>query len=243
VGLDAEEIVARYYGSGGSSKFYNLSLQKRTLVIRISLNPRFGQNETFSTLRDAIYKLVASSRTGLLDVKFKNDTTVVASISGFVTKLEAGLFNKEQEVQITIECTEPMLKAPTRTNIDITGLVPSLTQIDDTQSTAPHGFVFDLHFSAAKASLVIEDPDDSSWSFEVIPVGGFLTDDILHFSSELNNKELYITRGGNTIHLADVITPGSIWPILFPGTNKLALSTSTNIDWDLIAHYLTYWGV
>lgn len=242
-GLDAEEIVSRYYGGSGSSAMYNLSLEKRNPVILIGLNPRFEQNETYSDLRDRIYKLIASSRTGMLQMQFKNGNTVVAAVSGFVQKVEAPQFEKIQQVQITLECRDPLLRALTPTVIDVSSLDPANTILSDILSTAPHGFSFQLAFTGGVEGLTIADPDNPTWSFNVTPVGGFLNGDVLHFSSEYNDKELYVVRGGVTTHLADKIAPNSVWPLIFPGDNHFVLSNPTNLDWVSIEHYPTYWGV
>ncbi|MET0787261.1 MAG: hypothetical protein ABWY25_11220 [Paenisporosarcina sp.] len=243
VGLDADDIVARYYGGSGNSKFYELSLVRRTIVVRIALNPKSNENESYSSLRDGIYKLIASSRTGQLQIQFKRNNSIIAAISGFVTKLESPHFNKEQEIQITVVCDEPMLKAPVRTVISVSSLNTFLVNLQDGSSTAPHGFIFDLKFLADTASLTMADPNDDSWSFVITPSGGFLLDDVLHFSSEYNNKNLYLTRAAVDYHLAETITPGSIWPILFPGNNIFAFSTPENVEWTKFEYYATYWGV
>ena len=243
-GLDAEEIVPRFYGgSGSTAKFYNLALASRDIVVRIGLNPRFHLSESYSGLRDALYKLVSSSRTGLLQIQFKNGLSVTAAISGFVTKVEAPHFEKNQEVLLTINCKDPMLRALDRVSVDVTSLDPALTIIDDALSTAPHGVIFVFEALGNVASLNITDPNDASWSFEATPVGGFLTGDLIHLSSEINNTYLRIVRGANTIHLADVITPGSVWPILFSGENSFSLANPTSFDWSSIEYYPTYWGV
>lgn len=241
-GLDAEEIVPRAYGSSGAVKFYNLALAKRTIVIRIGLNPDFSTG-TYSDLRDALYKMIASSRTGKVQIQFKNDTVAVAAVSGSVAKVEAPQFEKTQEVHITVNCDDPMLKAVDPTVVPIAGLDPALTVITDDVSTAPHGLTFDVTYTAPTASIQITDPDDPTWVFEVIPGGGFLVGDVLHFSSEFNNKALHLIRGAATVYLADVISPGSVWPIIFPGVNNIALSNAANLGWTDISYYQTYWGV
>lgn len=243
VGLDADEIVSRYYGiSGGSnSSFYNLTLEQRNLVFRIELNARYGQDETPSDLRDRLYKMIASSRTGLIEIQFKNGTDVIAVISGFIQKLEAAHFTKTPEVQITIDCSDPLLKAPDPVNVDVVGLLPSLTVIEDTLSTAPHGFVFSMNFLDAMDSFTITDSSDQT--FEIEPVGGFLLDDVLYFSSEHNNKQVFLVRGVDTFYLADAIVPGSVWPIIFPGENEFVCATATDLSWDAISYYPTYWGI
>lgn len=242
-GLDADEIVPRFVGVPGSTAFFNLVMTKRNVVALIELNPKYNLNETPSLLRDNLYRMISSSRKGLIHVWFKDGETVVATVSGYVTKMEAPLFTQLSEVQITISCDEPMLKAPDPVSIDVVGLDPSLTVINNDLSTAPHGFTFEVSFDADVASFLMEDPDDPDWSFEVIPLTGFDTGDVLHYSSEYNNKYLYVVRAGNTIQLADVITSGSVWPILFPGENTFTLANGPSLDWDSITYYPTYWGV
>lgn len=241
-GLDADEIIPRYYGASGTKKFYQLSLGKRDIVILVELNPNYSASESYSDLRDAVYRMVASSRTGKIQIQFKNGTEVVAGITGTVKKIEAPQFEKTQEVQITVNCDDKMLQALDPDVVVVAGLNPADTLVQDLKSTAPHGFKFELAITANIANLIISDPNDD-WIFTITPIGGFLTGDVLYFSSEVNDKYLYIVRGGVTIHLADVIGPGSIWPILFHGDNHFALTHPTNVVWNAISHFPTYWGV
>lgn len=243
-GLDADDIVSRFYGgSGNSARFFNLALEARSIPIRIGLNPRFNLDESFSSLRDELYKLIASSRTGTIEVQFLNGEDVIATLTGFVTKFEAPHFEKTQEVILTIKCDDPMLRAPEATVVDVEELDPAETLIQDLLSTAPHGFTFELSFQDDMASLIIGDPDDDTWLFTVSPAGGFLEDDVLHFSSENNDKYLYLVRGMTTIHLADKILSGSVWPILFPGDNTFELTTAADVTWESISYRPAYWGV
>lgn len=243
-GLDADEIVSQFYGAPGTVSFFNMVMVKRTVVALLELNPDYAANETPSSLRDRIYKMISSSRKGLIHLWFKNEDTVVATISGYFNKVEAPLFTKTPEVQVTIACDEPMLKAPNEVSLTVVGLDPTLTVITDDISTSPHGFRFEMSFDSPVASFVMADPDDDDWEFVVTPVGGFLADDVLHYSSEYNNKYLYVVRAGNTIQLADVLEAGSVWPMIFPNReNKFAVSSGTSMDWDAIKYYPTFWGV
>lgn len=243
-GLDADEIVSRFYrGSGSTTKFYNLSLEKKDISVLISLNPSFETNETYSILRDNLYKIISSSRTGSVEVQFKDGETVVASVSGLVKKFEATHFDKEPQVQLTISCDDPMLRAPTPVVVNAALLNEANANIQDLFSTAPHGFQFTIFVINPVASIRITDPLDLTWEFVVTPVGGFLANDVLHFSSERNDKQLYLTRGATTIYLADVISPISVWPILFPGDNTFALDNPTKLTWTSVQFRPTYWGV
>lgn len=246
LGLDAEEITPKYYGSDlANDRYYDLSLKKRDIVIKISLNSDFTLNKSYSDLRDDLYKLVSASRTGAIQLLFKDGTTTKAAISGFVTKFESPNFTRTPEIQLTINCSDAMLKAVNEVNVNIVGLNPSLTTVIDSLSTAPHGFRFGMKFNNNSIDFSIQDAVVPNWAFEVNLTGSlldqFFAGDEIHFSSETNNRYLYLQRGFDIIHLIDRIIPTSVWPILFPGNNNFICSDFVN--WDYITYYPTYWGV
>lgn len=247
LGLDADAIIPKHYGPFGSSKFYNLSLMNREVVLKIGLNPNFSLSKSYSDLRADLYRMISSSRTGNISLYFKNGDEIVAAISGFVSKFEAPLFEKVQEVQITITCSEPMLKSLTAFVQEAGSFASDILTVDDTQSTAPHGFTAAINITANIPSLSISDPDDDSWIFAIVPPGGtLLSGDIINFSSVYNDKYLYIIRHGTFttyLQLADSIAYGSVWPIIFPGENTLILTSSPSVKWISLSHYPTYWGV
>lgn len=245
LGLDADNIVPKFYGVSGTSAtaFYNLSVEDREIVMAIALNPDFSAGKSYSDLRDDLYRTIQSSRTGQVQLRFLNEAVVVAAMSGFVTKVEAPQFEQNQEVRITLDTGKELLQALNPVIVDVTGLDPVLTTIVDDISTAPHAFDFEMAFSGFVATFSITNPFDPDWSFEVSPVGGFGNGDVLHFSSNQKDKKLYIQRGPTVIQLADVIAPGSIWPIMFPGDNPFACENDTMLDWVSISYYPTYWGV
>jgi len=243
-GLDAEDIISRYYPASGPFKYYNLALPTRTIVLNVSMNPRFSQGETYSDLREALYKKILYVRQATVSLWFKNGATTVARVYGFIKKIEAPFFEKSPEVTITIECPDPMLKAPAAVNIDVNGLDPNNTLISDFLSTAPHGFWFQMTvLTAGDLTYTWKDPNDANWSFTVTVTSAFQVNDIIQFSSEYGQKRLTLTRSGVTTSLANKIIPGSVWPILFPGDNRIQVSNPTHLRWGIIQHTPTYWGI
>lgn len=248
--LDADELTPQFYGTSGDStkRYFQMGQKKREPVALISLNPRYGEpdDNSYSELRDRLYRLIQSSRTGVVNIVFLADGVDIASISGTVSKIEAGHFSATPEVQITFSCPNPMLQSPSRFVLAGGTAGPPVTEDDitivDNVSTAAHGFRFEAEFSAPYSSFVMSPPGGSpEWTFDVRPYGGFLAGDVLHFSSEVRNKYLYIRRLGSTIHLGDAIQSSSIWPIFFPGSNSF--HTNHTVTWNMIDHYVTYWGV
>lgn len=246
VGLDADELVSQFYSTATNSltKFNNISLLKRNIVLRIGLNPRYDQIESYSSLRDAVYKMLASSRTGRIQLYFMNKTDTIATLSGFVSKIETTLFEQVQEIQITVKCDDPMLKSPSPVSIDITGMPLTNFVVQDNVSTAPHGFKYEIELLANLASvLTMSDPTNPSWFFTMTPGWGWLSGDVISFSSEYNNRYAWLIRSGIVYQLGEYLIKGSVWPILFPGSNTFTFTNPTSLKWRSMSHSYNYWGV
>ena len=249
VGLDADEISSKFYGVGNvtNNKYYSMSMAKRTLVISILLNPKYELGETPATLRDDLYKGISSSRTGALTLNFKDGTNTVAVIQGFLAKVEATHFSNTPEIQLTVECIDPMFTSPDFVDIDLDDITDNLQPtITDDVSTAPHGFLFSAVINQPITGLIVSDAVYPEWSFRL--TYPFLTDDVLYFSSVNNNRYVYISRESQTIHLVDKIAANSMWPVLFPGENTFVITATENynldyITWESISHKHTYWGI
>lgn len=241
-GLDADEIVAKFtgYGAGDGASHYEMSLVGRNIVVRVALNPNFEENESFSDLRDNVYKMISSSRTGSIVINFNNGTETVATLSGFITKIESTHFEKMPEVQITITPDYPMLRSPEPLIYNPENAIPGAMLIADDISTAPHGFQFAVVFSSGSADFVLED-SESNWSFQVQPQAPFETDDILVFGNEYDDDKLYVTRDGSNIQLADAVVPGATFPKIFPGVNEFVIPNNTTLF--VVSYYYTFWGV
>ena len=247
IGLDSDDLIPKFYGFALNSKarFYDFGMKPREIVIRLVLRPRFHLDESYSDVRDELYRAISATRTGAVVLHFNAGATTVSRIQGFITKFEVPYFNKEPEVQLTITCDDPMFRSINSIYYepeDLKTTNPIL--IGDSLSTAPHGFVMEVTLKANIPSFTIQDKQtDPEWRFRIIPSGGFLIGDVLHISSEHSDKSLHIVRSGSTIPLVDKIEPGSMWPIIFPGTNDFHFVDIASFDWVSLEYYAAYWGV
>lgn len=247
IGLDSDEITPKFYGFGlnSNSKFYDFGMKPRELVIRVMLNPTFALNEEYTDVRDELYKAISATRSGKVEVRFFSGGASVSKLDGFIIKLEAGYFNKTPEAQLTIRCDESMFRGINPIRLE-TADIPRTNplRLADSHSTAPHGFTGQVTFTAASPSFTIQDRElNPDWKFKIIPSGGFLTGDVLYFSSNYGLRDLYVTRAGNVIHLSDRIETGSVWPILFPGATELWFVDIARFTWNFIEYHTAYWGV
>lgn len=249
VGLDADEIIPKFYGYGiaSNTKFYDFGMKARDIVIRIVLNPHFDLGETYSDIRDELYRSISANRTGVTSLLFRSGATTVAKIDGMITKFEVGYFNQLPEVQLTIKCNDPIFKGINPVSYDAADLInfsnPMI--IADSLSTAPHGFVMELLILKTTPSITIQDVQTNpEWTFTVTPPAGFSANDRVYFSSESADKYLYMVRAGVTTHLIDVINPNGIWPIIFPGGNSLYfVQDAATVSKQKLEFYPAYWGV
>lgn len=247
LGLDAEEIIPKFYGFGLNTKprFYDFGLKAREIAIRAILNPRFRMGESYSDIRDNLYRSISANRTGLVALHFRSGATVVAKIAGSIIKFEVPYFTKLPEVQLTVKCDDPMFRAINPVIYASTELpTTNPVIIPDSLSTSPHGFSFKVTFTATAATFTIQDdPTTPEWKFKIVPAGGFLSGDELYFSSDYSNRHLYMVRSGVTTHLLDRIEPTSIWPTMFPGPNTFYFVDVASFNWNSLEYYPTYWGV
>ena len=247
IGLDADEIVSKFHAFSLQSKYkyFNFVLPKRDIIMRIGLNPNYALNESPSDIRDELYRAIAASRLGVVDLLFNGGGSVQAKISGFITKFEVPYFSKEAELQITIKCIDPVFRGFSPVTLESGELGTSNPfYIADSISTAPHGFAFNCTITGTIADFVIQDQaSNPEWYFNVTPFGGFLNGDQLFFSSEYGNRYLYMIRSGVTTPLLDRIDPTSIWPTIFPGANEFHFTRMGSFTWGELTFYPTYWGI
>lgn len=250
VGLDADEIIPKFYGFSkmNRDRLYDFSMKPREIVIRVLLRPHREISETYSSLRDNLYRAISPVRGGLIDVRF-NDGGVpwFAYIRGFITKLESFLFQKKPEVQITISCEDPVFRGFNALHFEEdssdTGLDPFI--VVDSISTAPHGFQIELEFSAGASELSIIDRltigPNPDWEFKLIYP--FLTGDVLNVNSQVGARAVTVTRSAVVTAIADKIAPDSVWPLIFPGTNELTFTDPDILSLNYVEFTPEFWGV
>lgn len=248
LGLDAEDITPKFYGfsSHTKSRFYNFSLKGRDVVLRVVLNPRSIIGESNSDVRDQLYRAIAATRTGLIKLEFSAGASTIAQLYGSIIKFEGSYFERLPEVQLTIHCDDPLLRA-TNPIVYEPGTFPTTSpvHIPDSYSTAPHGFEMSVVLEAAFPEFTIQDipGTDREWAWTVTPSGGFLAGDVLHICSEDFNHYCWMERSGPPIYLMNNVNPGSIWPLLFPGANSFYFNRLSQMQWLELQFYPAYWGV
>lgn len=246
VGMDADEVVPKFAGFGQNSgnPLYDATLNKRQIIIRLQINPRWNLNETYSSIRDDLYRAISSSRTGVLSLYLHSGATVVAKLDCKVTKFEVPLTGKIPEVQMTLDSDAYFLRGVSDIALDVSsiGSTPDFKVID-AQSTAPHGLYLKTTFTSAEPSFSIQDAVSPEWSFEIVPNGGFLIGDELEIQSDGRKKYATLTRSAAQSDLASAISTGSLWPVVYPTVNEFYIPQMASLTVDELKYKTSYWGI
>lgn len=245
IGLDADDLTPGFYGFGQANgrRFYNIVQGKREIVMRIVLNPNSDLKMSFSQLRDNLYKAISSSRSSTVTVRLSAGATSVAQVEGRIVKFEVPINSQTPELQITVQCTDPTLRAINPVLLEQDDFPNPLTnpiEITDGISTAPHGVELEFEITSAISQFRLRS-EDSDWFFEV--VYDFEIGDILRISSLSTLKEVRVIRSSVDTFLGDKINPASVWPVLFPGSNKIFLDQVASVDMVYAVFWPVYWGV
>lgn len=243
-GLDPEEVMAKYYGraSGTLTKYYKPTMRERIVTLLINLNPQYDLGESVSSLRDKVYQVLSYGLTAELQLKFVNvGGTEVASLFGFIEKIEAPIFSKEPQVQITFKCTDPFFKKTDYVVVPGTMFGTEHNWNDDI-SNAPHGYELKFVFSSGGTPFSIT--NETEFGDALFYIGfSFFAGDTLYLNSEDGNKYVYVDRPlAGILQLANYIDNYSIWPIMYPGPNRLTFSAPAATT-SQIKHRPTFWGL
>lgn len=214
------------------------SAQDRELVLRVALQQRFSLNQTATDLREAIYNLITQEQDVPLRIYLQYQGTRVASVKGYVKRIEALQFVREPEVQITISCLGPYFSDVVRTTVPLSGAVTTFSVSYD--ASASTGFKAKLQLRAPGNYLSVF----RTSSQDYIRVNyGFANGDILEINTERTGRGVWLTRGTSRISVLGYVDAVK-WLKLFRGSNEFTASASTNPPyWTEFSYVKQYWGV
>lgn len=244
-GLDPDELVSSYYSQSlqsSSQKFYNMSLKKRTVSLKLALNPNYKSNQSYSSLRDRLYRFISATRESFVEIRFLNQGLITGLLKGRVIRLESDLMNKNQTVTISIDCEYPIIRSQNRVSVSTSILNGSkaISNITDNLSTAPHGFLFSISITGPVLQSYRFVDLYEKWLFRLDYQ--LLTGDTLEVCTEEDNRYARVIRSGIRTNLIDKMSTDSVWPVMFPGLNEFAYNI-TNYTWNEFSYYTSYWGI
>lgn len=221
--------------------------EKRIISLKIELIP--GINQSFSSLRDDLYKYVGRS----VVISFMNGALEIAQTKGFIEQFESELFTNKPEIEIVIECKDGELEQPFVNTVPFAVLDTTDPVFNYEDGTAPTGL--DLHFEATEdhAGILIWDharmwhAGTGTVENEFFVDFDFLIGDDVYISTHPKNKRITVVRTGGvpgTYDLSGYLNAGAVWPKLYSGVNTWRWDLNSSwANWISASYYPRYWGV
>lgn len=218
--------------------------EKREIALKIGLNPQLGQ--TYSSLRDALYKYIDRS----VFVKLMNDAKVIAQTSGYIRQFDATHFSNLPDIQMTIECETGEFSSPVELVIPTSEVNTLHPIINYEEGTAPTGMELTFTVTASHDGFSISNHSrfwhagegDVSNVFQMsYPL---ITGDVVTFCTQPRDKHITLVRSLVTYDLAGYINAGAVWPKLYSGVNTFDWDFSSSwMTWTSATYIPKYWGV
>ena len=212
----------------------------RELVFMVGINPDYKIGQTAADLRTTFYGLLTPGYSSSVLVEIIDGANTVATITGYVKKLEINPFSKDPEVQITIACLQPYFQ-----DKNLLYIVPTVaTDVRITNlGTAPAGFHMELIFTANVTNWKIENAAGVLGPGQKMDfVYNFLIGDKLTIDTRPGFRGVWLTRGGLTTNIIYTLSSSSIWYMLHGGVNIFTAS-SLAFTWGDVYYLPQYWGI
>lgn len=226
----------------------------RQVVVRLGLQAAWNVGQTPDELREIVYGLLTTKFDQQVVLQIVQNGSVIAQVKGDVSRVEAPIFAKDVEVQITLECESPyftrpsgLYQTPART------LSGSQTILDLVNlGSAPVGFYLAMTLQEAPTGDVIFS-DDAGSDGQFINLGqNWFSGDSIILDTRAKYRGIWKVPAGSAGITSEYrkswlndLKGDSSWMRLHAGTNRIRVNL-TQFNWFALGaywHIPAYWGV
>jgi len=215
-GLDPVKatITSTSFANQDGTQYNSARREARNLTMKIGMFPDYSTN-TVRDLRNRLYAFLMPKTSATYKIYDDSDLTV--TISGRVESLDAPLFVKEPEANLSIICFDPDF-------IDLVPLeVDSSTVTDSTNTTIPYpgtvevgvSLVLNVNRTLGSFSIYHTAPDGSTRTTNV--TASLVADDVLTINTVTGAKGASLNHGGAVSSLLWGLDKPVQWIELQPG--------------------------
>lgn len=220
----------------------------RQIVARVGLQPAWNVGQTPDELRGVVYRLLTTKFDQQVVFQILQNGSVLGVAKGDVSKLEASIFTKDPEVQITLDCDYPYFLAPAllvQTPSRTLSGAQQLIDIDN-DGDAPAGFVMTFTLQSTNpAGLIISDDAPANGQFMHLGTG-WAVGDRVWVDTRADVRGVWRMPAGSSTWVSHLnyLRGDSTWLQLHAGDNRFRVNI-TAFDWygDAFRHTPAYWGV
>ncbi len=235
-GLGPPEVdvsIAQTLNAGGV--YQGRRPHSRQIVALVGLNPNYSLGEVPGDLRTSLYGMLTPGYVDNIVVQIIDDEEVVASTTGYVSKMEINPFSDTPEVQIAVECLQQYLVAENEVFLEPPDKVsPEIVNL----GTAPAGIFMEVQFTTDLPGWTLSDISGQKMEINY----SFLTGDILTIDTRPGHRGIWVSRLGVLTNIIWALSADSIWYMLHGGTNTFSTSSSS-FDWGDVFYLPQFWGI
>jgi Phage tail protein RIFT-related domain len=237
-------ITTTPFGAFDGEAYVGSSVGKRNIVLTIGLNPNWAI-QTIEELRQLLYNYFMPKL--LVQLRFHSSNFPVVKIEGYVESVEPNIFVKTPTMVVSIICPEPDFLAVDLTTV--TGITNDGTDWDDILYIGSVETGFNLQITQAvgtPGTNTIQISLTGQYAPQVFPTKGNLTSDIRWEMSSIPGgkyiRSVSMVTGAVQNFLND-LAADAMWPVLYPGPNKIAVVTPVvGQNWEL-TYYARFGGL
>lgn len=244
-GLNPPDItlfIGDYSRDGGN--YQGRRVGNRNPVLTLDLNPSPALGETVDNLREKLYKAFNDPLVDADFVKLNlyDDLGRVRYLVGFTEKFEAGIFDVETAVQISMICPDPYIRDNFET---VLSNVVGWTTVPFTyRGTAETGFLTKIHIDIATPTLTLDNNGKKMVINRALDIGDEVTINTIRGA-----RSIMVTPVGTVDMISALagLTSTSTWLSLSSQSNTMKAYGAASSD--LVAsirqlrYTQAYWGV
>lgn len=244
-GLDPvrANIVTSNFAHIDGTQFQSSRREMRNLIFTLlidSMNPFKSVQE----LRKELYSFLMPKTD--ITLRFFRSNTDILTISGQVESFDSPIFVKEPQANISILCFDPDFKDINNSLFSGTTVTTAIDSDIIYTGEVDSGFIFTLYPNATTTTFTLQntllDGSVKKLIFESLS-DPILAGEVITISTIPGDKYVRLTKDGNTSSILWGLDPASEWVSLYPGTNKIRVSSNTSGMSYTISYYTRFGGL
>lgn len=237
-------ITTQPFGAFDGEAYVGASVGKRNIVLTIGLNPDW-EFQTIEELRQLLYNYFMPKLR--VQLRFHSTNFPVVAIDGYVESVEPNIFVKTPTMVVSIICPSPDFVA-----VDLT-TITGITNDGESWDTIDYIGSVETGFNLQITQTVGTPGVDSiqvnltgQYAPQIFPTRGRIATDIRWEMNSIPGskyiRSVSLVTGAVENFLND-LAADAVWPVLYPGENKLAVVTPvTGQNWEL-TYYARFGGL
>lgn len=223
-GLDPGKatLVSSAYAQQDGAEFHSARRESRNILMGFALDSRFGGG-TARQLRDQLYAYLMPKRK--VSLTFHLEENFELKIDGVIESVQSPMFSEKPVAVVSIICFNPDFYDPTTRNIGMEAFSTPYEYLIPYEGNVETGYTIELTVDANITSngftVYHRRPDGQT---TVLDFSAQLQGlDEVHIHSVAGQKRATLVRAGVETSIIAGIDPTSVWPVLIPGDNYLAI--------------------